>query len=89
MDAEAKALYDAHIKDRRISYDVLETARMEGREDGIEEGIEKGIEKGREEERLYLVVNAYKQGIAIPVIALIAAISEEEVARILGEQGFV
>ena len=89
MNAEAKALYDAHIKARRISYDVLETARMEGREEGIEEGIEKGIEKGREEERLYLVVNAYKQGIAIPVIALIAAISEEEVARIIGEQGFV
>ncbi|HRK82969.1 MAG TPA: Rpn family recombination-promoting nuclease/putative transposase [Saprospiraceae bacterium] len=83
MNAEAKALYDAHIKARRISHDVLETARMEG----VEEGIEKGIEKGREEERLYLVVNAYKQGIAIPVIALIAAISEEEVARILGEQG--
>ena len=75
MNAEAKALYDAHIKARRISYDVLETARMEGREEG------------REEERLYLVLNAYKQGIAIPVIALIAAISEEEVARILGEQG--
>ena len=85
MDAEAKALYDAHIKDRRISYDVLETARMEGRE----EGIEKGIEKGREEERLYLVINAYKQGIAVPTIAIIAAISEEEVARILGEQGLV
>jgi predicted transposase/invertase (TIGR01784 family) len=85
MNAEARALYDAHIKARRISYDVLETARMEG----VEEGIEKGIEKGREEERLYLVVNAYKKGIAIPVIALIAAISEEEVARILGEQGVV
>ncbi|HRK81407.1 MAG TPA: Rpn family recombination-promoting nuclease/putative transposase [Saprospiraceae bacterium] len=77
MNAEAKALYDAHIKARRISYDVLETARMEGREEG------------REEERLYLVLNAYKQGIAIPVIALIAAISEEEVAQILGEQGLV
>ena len=77
MNAEAKALYDAHIKARRISYDVLETARMEGREEG------------REEERLYLVLNASKQGIAIPVIALIAAISEEEVAQILGEQGLV
>jgi len=81
MDTEAKALYDAHIKDRRISYDVLETARMEGRDEGREEG--------REEGRMHMVVNAYKQGIAIPVIALIAAISEEEVSRILEEQGLM
>jgi len=79
MDTEAKALYDAHIKDRRISYDVLETARMEGREEGEESGLEK--------KTIGVVVNAYKQGIAIPVIALIAAIGEEEVSRILGEQG--
>lgn len=77
MDAEAKALYDAHIKDRRISYDVLETARMEGREEGMEEG------------RLLIILNAYKQGIPVPTIAIIAAISEEEVVRILGEQGVV
>lgn len=79
MDASAKALYDAHIKDRRISYDVLETARMEGREEGEELGIEK--------KTTGVVINAYKQGIPIPTIALIAAISEQEVARILGEQG--
>jgi predicted transposase/invertase (TIGR01784 family) len=85
MNAEAKALYDAHIKARRISYDVLETARMEGREEGREEGERLGLEK----KTIGVVVNAYKKGIAIPVIALIAAISEEEVARILGEQGLV
>ncbi|HRJ16995.1 MAG TPA: Rpn family recombination-promoting nuclease/putative transposase, partial [Saprospiraceae bacterium] len=71
MNAEAKALYDAHIKARRISYDVLETARMEGREEGEHLGLEK--------KTIGVVVNAYKQGIAIPVIALIAAVSEEEV----------
>ncbi|HRD79753.1 MAG TPA: hypothetical protein PLL53_03260, partial [Saprospiraceae bacterium] len=81
MNAEAKALYDAHIKARRISYDVLETARMEGREEGEHLGLEK--------KTIGVVVNAYKQGIAIPVIALIAAVSEEEVTRILGEQRLV
>lgn len=81
MDPDAKALYDAHIKDRRISYDVLETARMEGREEGEEKGVEK--------KTFEVVVNAYKQGIAISVIAHIAAISEEEVSQILKEQGLV
>jgi len=74
MDTEARALYDAHIKARRIAHDVLETAKMEGREEG----------------RLQrMVINAHNQGIPIPTIALIAAISEEEVARILGKQGLV
>ncbi len=73
MDAEAKALYDAHIKERRISYDVLETAKMEG----------------REEERLLVVVNAYSQGIPIALIANIASISEAEVLGILRKEGLV
>lgn len=85
MDAEAKALYDAHIKDRRISYDVLETARMEGREEGREEGEELGFEK----KTIAVVINAHHQGIPVPTIALIAAISEEEVLSILRKQGLV
>ncbi len=80
MDAEAKAMYDAHVKNRRISYDVLKTAKMEGRAEGRAEGFEEG--------RLLVIVNAYKQGLPVPTIALIAATREEEVLRILREQGF-
>lgn len=94
MDTEARALYDAHIKNRRISYDVLETAKMEGRDEGLVEGLAKGREEGREEgvalgletKAIEVVVNAYKQNLPTPTIALIAAISEEEVLRILREQ---
>lgn len=36
-----------------------------------------------------IILNAYKQGIPVPTIAIIAAINEEEVVRILGDQGIV
>ncbi|MEZ4985486.1 MAG: Rpn family recombination-promoting nuclease/putative transposase [Saprospiraceae bacterium] len=81
MDAATKALYDAHIKARRIAHDELETAKLEGREEGLKEGIKEG--------QRYTVVNAFRQGIPEATIALIATISEAEVRQILQEEGLV
>ncbi|MBV6428976.1 MAG: hypothetical protein KIPDCIKN_03513 [Haliscomenobacter sp.] len=95
MDADARALYDAHQKEMAVSYGVLETAKLEGKlegkaegkAEGREEGREEGVEIGMETKTAEVVINAHKQGIPTATIALIAAISEEEVLRILGEKG--
>jgi predicted transposase YdaD len=78
-----------------VSYGVLETAKLEGKlegkaegkAEGREEGREEGVEIGMETKTAEVVINAHKQGIPTATIALIAAISEEEVLRILGEKG--
>ncbi|MDZ4702303.1 MAG: hypothetical protein SH848_00135 [Saprospiraceae bacterium] len=77
MDASAKAQYEAHQKELAISYGVLETAKAEGRVEG------------QEEKTIAVVVNSFRLGLDIPTIGVVAAIREEEVVRILKEQGMM
>lgn len=95
MDKTAKALYDAHQKELRISYDVLETAKYEGMvegmekglEKGIEQGIEKGLEQGIEKGKADLITSIYKNGVDIHMISNITQYSEEEILAILKKAG--
>lgn len=58
---------------------------QKGRAEGIEEGLEKGIEKGKIEGKIEVILNAYSDGLTIPLIANITGMEEAEVVRILKE----
>ena len=83
MDAQAKLEYDAYQKELAISKDVIETAKMEGRDEGLEQGIEQGIEQGTENTKIQITCRSFDEGIDISTIAIINAQSEEEVKQIL------
>ena len=83
MDAQAKLEYDAYQKELAISKDVIETAKMEGRDEGLEQGIEQGIEQGTENTKIQITCRSFDEGIDISTIAIITAQSEEEVKQIL------
>ncbi|MBK8506175.1 MAG: Rpn family recombination-promoting nuclease/putative transposase [Saprospiraceae bacterium] len=56
-------------------------------EKGIEKGLEKGIEKGIAQKQKDVILNAYKSGIRLNLIANIVGITPIEVERILKESG--
>ena len=49
MTDEERRAYDAHLDNIMVQNDVLDTAKLEGREEGLKEGIIVGREKGRAE----------------------------------------
>ena len=51
MDKAERRAYDRHIDNIMVQNDVLDTAKMEGREEGREEGRKEGREEGRKEGR--------------------------------------
>ena len=79
MDAITKELYDAHIKENRISMGILETAKMDGIDIGIDIGVEKGIEK--------IIIQNFNKGKSVSFIAEITDLSEVEVIEILKKNG--
>ncbi len=50
-------------------------------------GIEKGIEEGKMEEKIKMTLAFFDDGIGIPQLAKAARISEEEVVKILKDNG--
>ena len=51
LSKEERRAYERHIENRRIQWDVLNTARDEGLDEGRAKGLEEGREKGRAEGR--------------------------------------
>ena len=49
MTDDDRRAYDAHLDNIMVQNDVLDTAKLEGREEGLKEGIIVGREKGRAE----------------------------------------
>ena len=47
MSKEERLAYDRHISAIMVQNDVLDTAKMEGREEGLAEGRTQGLEEGR------------------------------------------
>ncbi|TVR87589.1 MAG: hypothetical protein EA411_06890 [Saprospirales bacterium] len=79
MDATQKKEYDRYLESLQASDSAIETARYEAIEEGREEAIS--------EKNMQFIVNSYKEGLKIPTIAKIVAVSEGEVKRILQDKG--
>ncbi len=70
MDATQKRDYDQYLESLRASDSAIETAKYEVR-----------LEKTTQ-----VIVNSYKKGLSIELIAEIVSVSEEEVRKILQEK---
>lgn len=79
MDAIQKKEYDQYLESLQVSESAIETARYEGREEGKEEGSR--------EKLVQFIVNSYKKGLSIDLIAEIVAVSGDEVKKVLQDKG--
>ena len=77
--------YEDSLKIYRDLKNSLDTAREEGWEKGLEKGLEEGREKGRLEEKRATVLNSYRAGLSIDVIASITELSTLEIEQIIRE----
>jgi flagellar biosynthesis/type III secretory pathway protein FliH len=97
MNDQERIDYDAYQKSLAISYNVIETAKIEGiamgKEEGIVEGIamgkEEGIAMGKEEEKEIVICNAYKKLNDIQIVAEIASATSDKVTEILKKNGLI
>jgi predicted transposase/invertase (TIGR01784 family) len=87
MDVSLKKLYDQHKKEVKISYSMLESAKSDGKYEGKIEGKIEGKLEGKIEGKIETVLNCNDNGIDIKMTANIASLPEDEVNRILKENG--
>ena len=67
----------------QLSNKFRQEGKIEGEQIGIQKGEQIGIQKGKIE----VVLKSYESGIPISLIANITGLNEEEVAKILRENG--
>jgi predicted transposase/invertase (TIGR01784 family) len=96
MNEQERIDYDAHQKSLAISYNVIETAKIESREAGREEGLAIGKAEGIAEEsaralseKETIVCNAYDKVKDINFVAEITSFSNEQVIEILKKNGLL
>lgn len=98
MSKKERQAYDRHISAIMVQNDVLDTAKIEGKEEGyaegkavgmaegkavgMAEGIAEGMEKGRIEERSKLVKGLKNAGLSTEMIAQATGLSTEEIETI-------
>ena len=87
---EERRAYERHIENRRIQWDVLNTAREEGLDEGVAqgraEGRERGLAEGRAEGRTEAICdiarNMKAKGLSPELIAQTTGLSQEEVDKL-------
>ena len=79
--------YDV-TKDLRF-IEGFEKGEKKGIIKGIEQCIEKGIDLGIEKEKTANIINSYKNGISIPLIANIFGLDEAKIQQILKDNNLI
>ena len=87
MNEKERHAYEAHMDDIMVQNDVLDTAKMEGREEGRAEGREEGRAEGRSEGRaegikentLAIARKMKAGGMSAATISEITGLSEEDI----------
>ena len=94
MNDSDRHAYDAHMDDIMVQNDVLDTAKMEGREEGraegraegLEEGLAKGLEKGRAEgvqtKAMDIARRLKSMGMSLEDISNATGLSKQEIQSI-------
>ena len=82
MNEKERHAYDAHMDDIMVQNDVLDTAKMEGREEGRAEGREEGRAEGRSEGRAEGLAEGRAEG-----HAEVRAEEKNEIARNMKAMG--
>ena len=93
MNERDRAAYHAHLDNLRVQNDVLDTAKMEGREEGRAEGRAEGLEEGRaeglEEGRAEGRAEGLEEGRASAMASMVrnmraAHLTDDEICRLSG-----
>ena len=93
MNDRDRAAYHAHLDNLRVQNDVLDTAKMEGREEGRAEGRAEGLEEGRAEGRAEGLEEGRAEGLEEGRLTAVASmvrnmraahLSDEEICRLSG-----
>jgi len=75
-------------EDAMTTYSLLtKKYKQEGRQEGEQIGIQIGEQIGIQKEKIDVVLKSYDNGISITLISNITNLSEEEVRKILKENG--
>ena len=86
LSKEERRAYERHIENRRIQWDVLNTAREEGLDEGVAQGRAQGRAEGRAEGRTEAICdiarNMKAQGLPLELIARTTGLSPEEVDKL-------
>ena len=78
MNEKERHAYEAHMDDIMVQNDVLDTAKMEGREEGRAEGRE----EGRAEEKNDIARTMKEMGMSAEMISKATGLSEEDIERL-------
>ena len=78
MNEKERHAYEAHMDDIMVQNDVLDTAKMEGREEGRAEGRE----EGRAEEKNDIARTMKAMGMSAEMISKPTGLSEEDIERL-------
>ncbi len=97
MDTKEKQDYTKYSKSKVIWDSTIDTAYNKGYfegeqlgvKKGVKQGIKQGIDQGIEKTIIKTVVLAYKNKLALSVIAQIVQLSEEEIRDILKQEGLM
>ena len=89
LSKEERRAYERHIENRRIQWDVLNTAREEGLDEGVAqgraqgrvEGRAEGLAEGRTEAICDIARNMKAQGLPLELIARTTGLSPEEIDK--------
>ena len=79
MNEKERHAYEAHMDDIMVQNDVLDTAKMEGREEGRAEGREEGRAEGIKENTLAIARKMKAGGMSAATISEITGLSEEDI----------
>ena len=82
MNEKERHAYEAHMDDIMVQNDVLDTAKMEGREEGREEGRAEGRAEGREEVKNDIARTMKAMGMSAKMISKATGLSEEDIERL-------
>ena len=78
MPPAERHAYDEHLSAMMIQNDVLDGAKLEGRQEGRQEGLVEGFEKGRME----VARNMKKLKVSTDIIVQSTGLSKEEIERL-------
>ena len=79
MNEKERHAYEAHMDDIMVQNDVLDTAKMEGREEGRAEGLAEGRAEGIRENTLAIARKMKAGGMSAATISEITGLSEEDI----------
>ncbi|MCC5916158.1 MAG: hypothetical protein JJU02_02405, partial [Cryomorphaceae bacterium] len=85
MSVKEQEAYKKHLKSYMVSEASLKDTYKLGYFEGEEKGKEKGMEKGMEKNKIETVINAFKKGYELSIIADFVSSTEEEIIEILKE----